>query len=156
MPPLARTLLVVLGLPLTVAAILPFALSGEATASAGILRTLAQLLFLAGAGLFGWALLSFAMGGQGEPSPLDPPRQLVTGGPYRWSRNPMFVGLLAVILGWAVLYASLTVLGYGVLAAVAFHLFVVMREEPVLFRKFGAPYEAFRARVPRWLPWRRS
>ena len=94
----------------------------------------------------------FAVEGLGTPAPVAPTRYLVVSGFYRFVRNPMYVGVVAVILGQALVFASLPLLLYGVAAWLAMHLFVVFYEEPKLRRSFGADYDAFRAAVPRWLP----
>jgi len=73
-------------------------------------------------------------------APWAPPRKLVTSGPYRLSRNPMYIGVIDVLLG------------YALAVAIAFHLRVLVSEEPWARRTFGADWEDYRARVPRWLP----
>lgn len=96
-------------------------------------------------------MLDFFVRGQGTLAPWDPPRALVRDGPYRYSRNPMYVGVLLITTGWAVGYHSWALVGYtGVLFGV-FHLRVLVHEEPWLARTFGAEWEEYRARVPRWL-----
>lgn len=94
----------------------------------------------------------FAVGGQGTPAPIDAPRRLVIRGLYRLVRNPMYLGVLTVLLCEAALFRSLTLLAYAGCFAVAFHLFVLCYEEPTLRAKFGEEYEAYRRAVPRWLP----
>jgi len=94
----------------------------------------------------------FAREGRGTPAPIAPTRHLVVSGLYRYVRNPIYVGVVAVIAGQAILFADRRVLLYAALVWLAFHLFVVAYEEPTLSRTFGAEYEAFRAHVPRWIP----
>ena len=94
----------------------------------------------------------FAREGLGTPAPIAPTRHLVVSGLYRYVRNPIYVGVVAVIAGQAILFADRRVLLYAALVWLAFHLFVVAYEEPTLSRTFGAQYEAFRAHVPRWIP----
>ena len=77
---------------------------------------------------------------------------LVTNGPYRYVRNPMYIGVALVILGQACFFRSVHVLGYAVLMLITAHLFVVFYEEPTLERQFGKSYEEYRRTVPRWLP----
>jgi protein-S-isoprenylcysteine O-methyltransferase Ste14 len=86
-----------------------------------------------------------------ERVPIDwSPALLMTGGPYAFSRHPMYVGELALWLGWAVLYGSIPVLiGFAVLAALVGLL--APREERALEAKFGEVYRRYKARVPRWL-----
>ena len=94
----------------------------------------------------------FAVDGLGTPSPVDPPRALVVRGPYRFTRNPMYVGLLSVIGAETLIVRSATLAAYGLLVFACFFLFVVLYEEPVLLTKFGPSYDSYRAAVPRWIP----
>ena len=84
--------------------------------------------------------------------PFDAPTRLVARGLYRYTRNPMYVGVLTVILGWVALFRATRLAMYAVVVFVCFHLFVVTYEEPYLRRKFGSEYEVYCARVGRWLP----
>lgn len=92
----------------------------------------------------------FAVDGLGTPAPWDPPRQLVTTGLYRLARNPMYVGIVTLLLGEAWLTASPAMLAYAACVAVAFHLRVVLYEEPVLRQLFGEAFGAYARRVRRW------
>jgi len=94
----------------------------------------------------------FAWQELGTPAPIFPTRHLVVTGLYRHVRNPMYVGVVSVIVGQGLLLGNVRVLGYGVLVWLAFYLFVVGYEEPTLRRTFGAEYERFCAQVPRWIP----
>ena len=94
----------------------------------------------------------FALQGLGTPAPIAPPQNLVVTGLYRYVRNPMYVAVVAVILGQGILFGDWRLLIYGGLLWLAFHAFVLAYEEPVLAESFGAQYEDFRANVPRWLP----
>jgi len=94
----------------------------------------------------------FALQGLGTPAPIAPPRNLVVSGLYRYVRNPIYIAVVAVILGQAVLFADWHLLGYGALIWLFFHVFVVAYEEPTLRQSFGAEYESYCANVPRWLP----
>jgi protein-S-isoprenylcysteine O-methyltransferase Ste14 len=151
---LLKTLLFTILVPGTVAGWVPAWLRrGDAVhgalpawqAAAGV------MVVVIGAALYLWCAWDFAMAGRGTPLPQDPPRALVAGGPYRWSRNPMYVGVVAVVIGQALGFGSRRDAVYGVVLWAAFHLRVVAVEEPVLRRSFGAAYEAYLARVPRWL-----
>jgi protein-S-isoprenylcysteine O-methyltransferase Ste14 len=93
----------------------------------------------------------FAAAGRGTPAPIDPPKELVVRGLYRYSRNPMYVGVLQVLLGEVLIFHSMRLLVYAVVVASGFHLFVLLYEEPTLRRKFGTAYDDYCARVPRWL-----
>jgi len=94
----------------------------------------------------------FALQGLGTPAPIAPPQNLVVTGFYRYVRNPMYVAVVGVTVGQALLFGDGRLLWYGALVWLAFHLFVVLYEEPTLQRQFGMEYEAFRANVPRWVP----
>jgi len=110
------------------------------------------LPLLGGACVYFWCAWDFAVKGLGTPAPIDMPRKLVADGLYRFVRNPMYVGVGCVILGQAILFGSRAVLIYGVGFWMLANLFVIFCEEPTLRRKFGAEYEEYVQRVPRWLP----
>lgn len=111
-----------------------------------------MILGLAGAALALWCVSGFAFVGRGTPAPFVPPRRLVTRGPYRFVRNPMYIGVGLTLVGAAVFYESPTLLGYAALFVLAAHLFVVWYEEPTLRRTFGHEYLAYCAHVRRWRP----
>jgi Phospholipid methyltransferase len=94
----------------------------------------------------------FALQGLGTPAPISPTRHLVVTGLYRHVRNPMYVSVVSLIVGQGLLFGNLRVLEYGFAVWLAFHLFVLLYEEPTLRSTFGAGYEAFCANVPRWIP----
>ena len=94
----------------------------------------------------------FALQGLGTPAPVFPTRHLVVTGLYRYVRNPMYVAVVAAILGHGLLLRNAGVLAYGVLVWLAFHLFVVGYEEPTLRAAFGPEYDAFCRNVSRWIP----
>ena len=98
------------------------------------------------------AFARFALEGLGTPAPLAPTEKLVVGGIYRHVRNPMYVAVLSIILGQALLFSSWAVIAYGLIAAAAMISFVKLYEEPTLARRYGAEYEAYRRAVPGWLP----
>jgi protein-S-isoprenylcysteine O-methyltransferase Ste14 len=110
------------------------------------------VLAVAGLGIALWSLSVFAGAGRGTPAPFDPPRRLVTRGPYRWVRNPMYVGAGLALAGAALFYRSLHLLVYTVLFFLVSHLFIVLHEEPALRGSFGEDYIAYCRRVNRWLP----
>jgi protein-S-isoprenylcysteine O-methyltransferase Ste14 len=94
----------------------------------------------------------FGVEGIGTPAPIAPTRQLVVRGLYRVVRNPMYLSVISIVIGEALLIGSWILLVYAALLAVAFHLFVQFYEEPSLKRRFGEDYEAYLAATPRWLP----
>jgi protein-S-isoprenylcysteine O-methyltransferase Ste14 len=90
--------------------------------------------------------------GKGTPAPIDAPIFLVKVGPYQWVRNPMYLAVLAMVIGQAILFRSFLLLGYALLVWGVVHLFVVFVEECSLRRQFGESYETYLHTVPRWLP----
>jgi protein-S-isoprenylcysteine O-methyltransferase Ste14 len=109
---------------------------------------------LAAAGLAGLleCFARFAIKGRGTPAPIAPPERLVVSGLYRHVRNPMYVALVALVFGQALLFGSSALVEYSAIAWLGFHVFVVGYEEPALRRQFGASYDDYRAHVPRWWP----
>jgi len=100
-------------------------------------------------------VLTFAVIGKGTPAPFDPPRQLVIAGPYRYVRNPMYIGAGLALFGAAIFYRSTALALYATVFLVITHLFVMLYEEPHLRRVFGQSYEAYLRTVHRWVPtWR--
>jgi protein-S-isoprenylcysteine O-methyltransferase Ste14 len=110
------------------------------------------VLVIAGAAVLLHAFARFTLEGLGTPAPVAPTERLVVGGIYRHVRNPMYVAVLSIILGQALLFSSWTVAAYAVVAAAAMISFVKLYEEPTLARRYGAEYEAYRCAVPGWLP----
>jgi protein-S-isoprenylcysteine O-methyltransferase Ste14 len=94
----------------------------------------------------------FGSAGRGTPAPWDPPRELVRSGLHARVRNPMYLGVLSCLLGEALLRDAGILLGYLVLVWVAFHVRVVIVEEPGLRRAFGPTFDTYVSRVPRWIP----
>jgi protein-S-isoprenylcysteine O-methyltransferase Ste14 len=99
-----------------------------------------------------WCIFTFASIGRGTPAPFDPPRRLVIQGPYRFVRNPMYIGAGLALAGASLFYESWPLLGYTGLFFLVTHLFVVWYEEPTLRRTFGPEYEAYCSQVRRWWP----
>ncbi len=111
-------------------------------------------LILAGAMIYIWAATAFVREGEGTPSPTAPPLKFVALGPYRYVRNPIYVGELIVIIGIAAIYGSALVLFYASGLFAILFLFIVGYEEPDLMRRFGSAYEDYVREVGRWLPLR--
>jgi protein-S-isoprenylcysteine O-methyltransferase Ste14 len=107
---------------------------------------------VAGGALAVWCILSFAVLGRGTPAPFDPPRRLVIRGPYRYVRNPMYLGAGLALAGAALFYQSGVLLAYAAGFLLVMHAFVVLYEEPTLRQTFGEDYEAYSQKVHRWLP----
>ncbi len=121
-------------------------------ATIGIEQLAGGAIVVLGGGLALWCVLTFAFKGHGTPAPFDPPRRLVTRGPYQLVRNPMYIGAGIALVGAALFYRSLPMLGYVLIFFLATHLFVVWYEEPTLRRTFGPEYDAYCQHVGRWWP----
>jgi protein-S-isoprenylcysteine O-methyltransferase Ste14 len=115
-------------------------------------RWLGALLFVLALPLFTSFVLRFVREGRGTPAPIAPTERLVVGGPFRYVRNPGYVAVLALLVGQALFFGSGAVLVYATFVGLAFHVFVILYEEPTLRRQFGAEYEDYCRRVPRWVP----
>jgi protein-S-isoprenylcysteine O-methyltransferase Ste14 len=98
-----------------------------------------------------WCVREFYVAGRGTLAPWAPPERLVTSGPYRFSRNPMYIAVVTILVGWCTLWASRTLLIYTAVVLCAVYLRVRLAEEPWAARRFGAQWEAYRGCVPRWL-----
>ena len=109
-----------------------------------------MIICAAGTAIAFWCIFAFVFVGRGTPAPFDPPRRLVIRGPYRFVRNPMYIGAMVTLLGVALFYRSLSILIYACLFFLATHLFVILYEEPKLRQLFGSEYEAYCRRVSRW------
>lgn len=105
-----------------------------------------------GAALALSCILTFALVGRGTPAPFDPPRRLVVQGPYRFVRNPMYLGAGLALAGAALFYQSFALLGYLGVFLLVTHVFVVAYEEPTLRRTFAEDYDAYCAKTRRWWP----
>ena len=99
-----------------------------------------------------WCFWNFTVNGKGTPAPIDPPKELVVVGLYRYVRNPMYVAGLITLLGWILWSPSFSLILAFFLFLLATHLFVTLYEEPTLKKKFGAAYEEYLKQVPRWIP----
>jgi protein-S-isoprenylcysteine O-methyltransferase Ste14 len=147
-----RALAAVLVLPGVVAYGLPLLIARHALLSPPA-RPWGLALVVAGTLLLLACVREFYSAGRGTLAPWSPPKFLVTSGPYRLSRNPMYVAVLTILAGWATVFDSRTLLYYLIGAAISVHLRVVWFEEPWALAKFGEQWTAYRVRVPRWLPW---
>ncbi|HEX5719472.1 MAG TPA: isoprenylcysteine carboxylmethyltransferase family protein [Thermoanaerobaculia bacterium] len=148
-----KNLLFTVLIPGTVGVYLPLWLAGRRPPDAPAWAWLLSApLFLVGAFVYFWCLWNFAVTGRGTPAPIDPPKKLIIRGPHKYSRNPMYLGVLSVVSSWAVLFRSPEILRYGVVVALMFHLVVLVIEEPSLRRLFGAEYEQYCQSVRRWIP----
>jgi protein-S-isoprenylcysteine O-methyltransferase Ste14 len=142
--------------PVTLAGLIPWSITGwqlrPPFLGLELTRGIGAIMVLAGVPGVVDAFARFALQGLGTPAPIAPPRILVVSGLYRYVRNPIYVALVTIILGQAVLIGDWRLIVYGALLWVFFHVAVVAFEEPSLAQTFGSDYEAFRAAVPRWIP----
>jgi protein-S-isoprenylcysteine O-methyltransferase Ste14 len=95
---------------------------------------------------------TFVVRGQGTPAPFDPPRKFVAAGPYRFVRNPMYIGGFVVLFGFGLYEQSPAILLFTLPWLLLAHLFVIIYEEPHLRATFGSAYEEYCHSVWRWLP----
>ena len=147
-----RALLSLLVLPGTVAYAIPLVWLG----GGHLFHPDGLLLVVPGTLVLLECVREFYVRGRGTLAPWDPPRRLVTDGLYRWSRNPMYVGVVLVVCGWALGLRSVVVGAYAALTFLAFHVRVLTYEEPTLERLFPSEWPAYRARVRRWFGTRRN
>lgn len=155
---LLKTIIFTFLVPGTVTILVPYWLLSSPTAPQpmplGVFRYFGVLPILFGAAIYFRCAWDFTFAGRGTPAPIDPPKELVVRGLYRYVRNPMYVGILSILLGEALLFASRRLFAYAAVAFVFFFLLVVLYEEPMLREKFGESYRQYCSRVPRWMPWR--
>jgi protein-S-isoprenylcysteine O-methyltransferase Ste14 len=123
-----------------------------APSNPGVVQVAGILVTILGGVLALWCVFTFALAGRGTPAPFDPPRRLVVRGPYRLTRNPMYLGAALALAGAALFYQSTALAGYAGLFIILTHLFVLLYEEPTLRRAFGDDYEAYCRKVGRWCP----
>jgi len=140
--------------PGVVAGLVPWWLTGW---RAGVVlpapvRVTGGVVTAAGAVTLIGSFAQFAVEGRGTPAPPAPTEQLVVRGPYRYVRNPMYLAVLAVITGQALLLGRRVLLGYAAGVGAAFTGFVYGYEQPALARRYGAQYQAYRRAVPGWWP----
>jgi protein-S-isoprenylcysteine O-methyltransferase Ste14 len=148
-----RSLLAFLALPGMVGYAVPIWI-GRATSRelAAPLDALSLAVQTAGTALLLACVIEFARRGRGTLAPVDPPKELVAAGLYRWVRNPMYVAVMTIVLGHALYFGSLALLGYAACLFAGFHLFVTLYEEPHLAERFGESYRRYLQSVPRWIP----
>ena len=101
----------------------------------GSLAYLAIPLWLIGGAILLWSFWNFLIEGRGTPAPMDPPKELVVAGFYRYVRNPMYFGVLLILIGYFLWFGFWSLLVYTAFAFIAIHLFVTLYEEPTLKKK---------------------
>jgi protein-S-isoprenylcysteine O-methyltransferase Ste14 len=118
----------------------------------GIFSWFAIPLWLIGSLIILRCFWDFLFRGHGTPLPANPPKELVVTGLYRYVRNPIYVGAFSIFLAHYLWFGYWSLLLYAVLSFIGVHLFIISYEEPNLRRKFGAAYEEYCRRIPRWIP----
>lgn len=150
---LVKTLFFTILAPGTVTVLVPYLLVlPRAEFDVGAFRFAGIAPIVLGAAALFYSAWNFVFVGRGTPAPLDPPKELVAAGLFRFVRNPMYVGICTLLVGEALLFQSWRILAYAFLVWLLFHLFVIIYEEPHLRRKFGTSYENYCRAVPRWIP----
>ena len=144
-----RALLAFLALPGVVAYLVPWLFLPPA--SEWSIHLIGLLPFALGTTLLLWCVRDFYVSGKGTLAPWAPPQNLVVTGLYRYSRNPMYLAVVLILCGWALMFRSASLAIYALVVVMAFHLRVVLNEEPYLARRHGDRWVQYKATVPRWL-----
>ena len=156
-----KTLVFTLLLPGVFLVLVPYFLlswfGDEFNVEIGSFRYFGALPVLLGVLIYIQCAWSFVSLGKGTPAPVDPPKELVVQGLYKHVRNPMYLGVLFLLIGEVIFFGSLLLILYTALVFLCFHVFVVVYEEPHLRARFGDSYKRYRESVPRWIPrWRKT
>lgn len=153
-----RSLFFALVVPGSVTLLIPhYILSGRGGITVprwGGLQYVGMVAIAAGAAVLIRCIVDFARMGRGTLVPFDAPRQLVVRGLYRYVRNPMYVGVLGMLLGEVALFQSVALLTYTAIWFLIVNSFVLFYEEPALRAQFGESYVQYRRSVGRWIPGR--
>ena len=148
-----RSILFFILAPGMVAGYIPLALFRNGSRiQIGFPAYIAVPLWIIGTAMLVWCFRDFLVKGKGTPAPYDPPKELVVSGLYKYVRNPIYVGLLLVIIGHFLWFGYWNLLIYAMFVFLLFSAVVILYEEPTLKRNFGAAYEDYLKRVPRWIP----
>jgi protein-S-isoprenylcysteine O-methyltransferase Ste14 len=118
----------------------------------GWTRALGIAVIFAGGAIALACIATFVTRGEGTPAPMDPPRKFVAAGPYKFVRNPMYIGGFIMLAGFGLYKQSPAILLFTLPWLLLAHIFVLLYEEPHLRTTFGAPYDAYCHSVRRWLP----
>lgn len=151
-----RNLIFTILQPGIVAGLIPFLILGKdaeyiLTTSWELHHYMGLFIFTAGLIIMLTCIAGFAVKGRGTLSPADPTQKLVISGLYRFSRNPMYLGVLLLLAGETLFFQSVYLLIYSLIVATSFNLFVIFREEPRLQKDFGDAYKEYCRKVRRWL-----
>ena len=143
--------------PGSVTVFLPYYIFGRSILdieALGPLQLVAAAVLVVGAGIYFRCLWDFVIAGRGLPSPVDHPKKLVVCGLYRYVRNPMYVGVLLVLIGEALLLRSIVLIWYALAVLALVHVYILVYEERYLQYRFGQSYTEYRNKVRRWIPGR--
>ena len=146
-----KNLLFTLVVPGTVGVFLPLKIAEGYSSASGSLFAIGCAFFAIATSIYLWCVWDFAVFGRGTPAPIDPPKKLIVRGLYRYTRNPMYLGVLTAILGWAIFFRGTSLVIYAMAVGTCCHLFIVFYEEPHLQRKFGTEYDDYRAQASKTL-----
>ena len=152
MRPLVKTLIFSLLVPGMVTILIPYHFFSFIEEPPWGFQYIGFFLMALGTVLYLWCALLFVFIGRGTPDPLDPPEIFVAQGPYKKVRNPIYLGVLFILLGEVISFGSWQLRCYMFLVALMFHCFIIFYEEPSLKKKFGSVYEEYCRTVPRWIP----
>jgi len=142
--------------PGLVAGLFPYWILGSrfsetAKSSFKTFQYVATVIFIIGFAIMVYCIGLFAVKGRGTLSPADPTKKLVISGMYRYSRNPMYIGVMLMLIAEAIFFRSVNLWIYAFVVFIGFNLFILLHEEPRLTRVFGAEYEQYCKNVRRWL-----
>lgn len=98
------------------------------------------------------SVITLVSRGQGTQAPFDPPKEFVVAGPYKYVRNPMYIGGFALLLGFSLTYNSISMIFFWLLTIAISQFFLVMFEEEKLEKRFGNSYLEYKKSVNRWIP----
>ena len=139
--------------PGIIAVYIPWRFFGVRYASVeGIGGVIGWLLVLIGAVLLLASIVEFARRGKGTLSPVDPPKRLVVSGPYRWVRNPMYAGVVFMLVGQSLFTSGLGLVVYVAVLFGIVDVFITLHEEPYLEHMFGDSFREYKRNVRRWMP----
>jgi protein-S-isoprenylcysteine O-methyltransferase Ste14 len=142
--------------PGIVAGLIPYFILGNPDAaifrnSLSPFQYIAVFIFAAGIAILFYCIMMFAVKGKGTLSPADPTKKLVVSGLYKFSRNPMYIGVMLILIGESTFFGSTSLWIYTAMIFIAFNLFIVLHEEPRLENDFGTEYRQYLRSVRRWL-----
>jgi protein-S-isoprenylcysteine O-methyltransferase Ste14 len=130
----------------------PFLLFTGPYMETGFLVYIALPLWVIGGAVILWCFWQFFSEGDGTPAPIDPPKELVATGIYKYVRNPMYVGVILMLFAEFLWLGYWYLFLYMILFFIVVHIFVTRYEEPTLKKKFGKSYSKYLEAVPRWIP----